>query len=220
MRIGLSFKQPLMGDAVACLLEGKRGWTSAFVARSVSEALTLAGTNPIAVLVADTAGMEADELQALVELHGCGSTSVVLLAAEADASPYLDLPIERVVSRRAPSEELFSILDDLARPSGRSRSSSLPFELSRRELECAQLVARGLSNRRIAEMTGLREQSVKNVVSLAMRKLSVENRVQVALRLSQAGADVLPVQAVVSISMPSASSKSAETSEGVGATRE
>ncbi len=203
MRIGLSFKEPLMGEAVACLLEGRRGWSSAFVARSVSEALVASGTSPVNVLLVDTLGLEADELQALVAAQEAG-TAVVLLVAEADPGAYLDLPLERVLSRRAPSEELFAALDEIARPSGRSRSGSLPFDLSRRELECAQLVARGLSNRRIAEMTGLREQSVKNVVSLAMRKMGVENRVQVALRLGQAGvSDAASLQlAVVSISVP------------------
>ncbi|GEM_PF-686020 len=203
MRIGLSFREPLVGEAVACLLEGRRGWAASFNARSVGEALECAKTTAISVLLADTLGMRDDELQALVELQECGSTAVVLLAAEADAGPYLDLPLERVVSRQSSSEELFAALDELARPSGRGRSSALPFELSRRELECAQLVACGLSNRRIAELTGLREQSVKNVVSLAMRKMSVENRVQVALRLNQAGvSEFVATHAVVSISMP------------------
>ena len=154
----------------------------------------LRANDSVNVLLVDTLGLEAEELQALVALRRSrGDAAVVLLVAEADPGAYLDLPVERVLSRRAPTDELFAALDELARPVGRVRAGSLPFELSRRELECAQLVARGLSNRRIAELTGLREQSVKNVVSLAMRKMSVENRVQVALRLGQAGvADAAP----------------------------
>ena len=204
MRIGLSFKESLMGEALACLLESRRGWSATFVAASASEAMASARSTPVNVLLVDTLGLESGELQDLVALREAGEAAVVLLVAEASAGSYLDLPLDRVVSRRAPSSALFSALDGLARPSGRVRAGALPFELSRRELECAQLVARGLSNRRIAELTGLREQSVKNVVSLAMRKLGVENRVQVALRLGQAGAaDGVPMQAVVSISMPS-----------------
>ena len=192
-----------MGEAVACLLEGRRGWSASFVSASANEALTEMRSTAVAVLLVDTTDLGAEELQALVAAQASGATAVVLLVAEVDPGAYLDLPVERVLSRRAPSEEFFSALDELARPAGRVRAGSLPFELSRRELECAQLVARGLSNRRIAELTGLREQSVKNVVSLAMRKMSVENRVQVALRLGQAGvADATPMHAVVSISMP------------------
>ncbi|RYG26039.1 response regulator transcription factor [bacterium] len=203
MRIGLSFREPLLGEAVACLLENRRSWSVGFVARSVSEALISARSNSVSVLVVDTLSLESGELQGLLALRESGSAAVVLLVAEPDPTPYVGLPVDRVLSRHSTTDELFATLDELARPVGRARHGSLPFDLSRRELECAQLVARGLSNRRIAELTGLREQSVKNVVSLAMRKMSVENRVQVALRLTQAGvSDTVPVKAVVSLSMP------------------
>ena len=58
--------------------------------------------------------------------------------------------------------------------------------MTKREYEVAALVAKGFSNRRVAEVTGLREQSIKNLVSVVMRKLKCENRVQVALRLANA----------------------------------
>lgn len=212
MRIGLSFRESLVGEALACLLEGRRAWPAAFVAPSVADALERASHSPIGVLLVDTLGIQADEIQALIELQECGEVAVVLLVAESSANAYLDLPLERVLSRRSSSEELFAALDEVSRRGRRRRHKVLPFELSGRELECAQLVSRGLSNRRIAELTGLREQSVKNVVSLAMRKMAVENRVQIALRLTQAGvadtlptrADTLPTRAVVSISVPEA----------------
>jgi DNA-binding NarL/FixJ family response regulator len=175
----------------------------AFAARSVSEALISARSNSVSVLVVDTLGVDPGELQGLLALRESGGAGIVLLVAEPDPAPYLSLPVDRVLSRHSTTDELFAALDELARPVGRARHNSLPFDLSRRELECAQLVARGLSNRRIAELTGLREQSVKNVVSLAMRKMSVENRVQVALRLTQAGvSDSVPMKAVVSLSIP------------------
>lgn len=56
--------------------------------------------------------------------------------------------------------------------------------LTRREMQVAQLVSQGLPNRKIAETLGIREQSVKNLVSVLMRKLQCENRVQVALQLT------------------------------------
>ena len=37
--------------------------------------------------------------------------------------------------------------------------------------------------RRIGQIMGLQEQSVKNLVSVVMRKLNCENRVQVALKM-------------------------------------
>lgn len=203
MRLGLIFREPLLGEALACLIENRRGWSAGFVASSVGEAINLARQEPVRVLLVGTLGLQAKELQDLLALRDAGAAAVVLVAAEADPGAYLDLPVDRVLSRGDNAETMFAALDELVRRVGRARAGSLPFELSRRELECSQLVARGLSNRRIAELTGLREQSVKNVVSLAMRKMSVDNRVQVALRLAQEGvAEGLPTQAVVSLSVP------------------
>jgi DNA-binding NarL/FixJ family response regulator len=55
--------------------------------------------------------------------------------------------------------------------------------LSHREFQVAEYVSKGYSNRTISEVSGLQEQSVKNLVSVVMRKLNCENRTQVALRL-------------------------------------
>ena len=200
MRIGLSFREPLVGEAIACLIENRRGWSACFVAGSVERAIHLLHESPVRVLLVDATDLRTAELGALLAMRDSGEAAVVLLAAEADPGPYLDLPVDRVLPRHVATEEMFAALDELARRGGRPRAGSLPFDLSRRELECAQLVARGLSNRRIAELTHLREQSVKNVVSLAMKKMGVDNRVQVALRLNGAGVpDALPTQAVVSL---------------------
>ena len=205
MRIGLSVREPLFGEALSCLLESRRGWSAAFVASSVEEALAYHRSSPVRLLLVDGAGLKARALDSLVELRRSSEVAIVLLVAENEIAAYHSLAVDRVLSRRAPTEETFAAMDEIFRRTGRARSGSLPFDLSRRELECARLVARGLSNRRIAELTGLREQSVKNVVSLAMRKLSVENRVQVALRLSQIGVpESLPTHAVVALPVPEA----------------
>ncbi|HKW71919.1 MAG TPA: alpha/beta fold hydrolase [Candidatus Dormibacteraeota bacterium] len=57
-------------------------------------------------------------------------------------------------------------------------------ELSRREREVAQLVARGLSNREIAQRLYLSERTVDNHVSHILDKLGFDSRVQVATWLS------------------------------------
>jgi len=54
-------------------------------------------------------------------------------------------------------------------------------KLSRREQDIVSLVARGLSNRAIADDLGLSEQSVKNLVSRVLKKCGMDNRVQLAL---------------------------------------
>ncbi|MFI5384709.1 MAG: response regulator transcription factor [Fimbriimonadales bacterium] len=63
-------------------------------------------------------------------------------------------------------------------------------DLSNREYQAACLIAKGYSNRMIAETMALKEQSVKNMVSTVIRKLHCENRVQVALRMSRQASSV------------------------------
>jgi DNA-binding NarL/FixJ family response regulator len=56
-----------------------------------------------------------------------------------------------------------------------------PSPISVRELEVMTLLAKGLSNRQIAERLGIREQTVKNHVTRTMEKLGVSNRLEVGL---------------------------------------
>jgi DNA-binding NarL/FixJ family response regulator len=149
------------------------------------------------VLIIDSIGLDQSDLQFLLGARAFGDFAVVLIADEEARERHADAPVDRIVDRNGPSSALFSVLGDLGgvvrvavrpyvRESRRSygRSSN---ELSQREYECAQLVAKGMSNRKIAQITGLREQSIKNLVSVIMRKLNCENRVQVALKLTSPG---------------------------------
>jgi DNA-binding NarL/FixJ family response regulator len=56
-----------------------------------------------------------------------------------------------------------------------------PTLLSPREALIARLVAKGWSNRRIAQHADMLEQSVKNALTQVYRKLRIENRVQLTL---------------------------------------
>ena len=53
--------------------------------------------------------------------------------------------------------------------------------LSPREREIATEIGKGKTNLEIAQTLRLQEQSIKNLVSSAMRKLKVRNRVELAL---------------------------------------
>jgi DNA-binding NarL/FixJ family response regulator len=56
-------------------------------------------------------------------------------------------------------------------------------DLSSREYEVAQLVAGGYSNQEISERLQISLQTVKNHLQSIFRKLSLENRVELALRI-------------------------------------
>jgi DNA-binding NarL/FixJ family response regulator len=57
--------------------------------------------------------------------------------------------------------------------------------LSPREYQIAQLVASGRSNRQIAERLAISEQTVKNHIQSIFRKLALNNRVELTIKLQR-----------------------------------
>jgi DNA-binding NarL/FixJ family response regulator len=66
-------------------------------------------------------------------------------------------------------------------------ASPLPGRLTQRETEVLRLVARGLSNREVAEALGTAEGTVKNQVSSIMSKLGVRDRTRAVLKALELG---------------------------------
>ena len=54
-------------------------------------------------------------------------------------------------------------------------------DLTRRQLEILSLLMEGTSNRDIAAELGVREQTVKNQLTIMYEKMGVQNRLQLAL---------------------------------------
>ena len=57
--------------------------------------------------------------------------------------------------------------------------------LSSREIEVVELVAKGMTNRQIAEARGTSERTVANQVASACKKLGAKNRRQLAVALAR-----------------------------------
>ncbi len=55
--------------------------------------------------------------------------------------------------------------------------------LSPREQEIAGLIARGMSNKEIARELGIRNQTVRNILSIVFRKTSIHRRTQLAVSM-------------------------------------
>ena len=81
------------------------------------------------------------------------------------------------------------VVSEFARlaPPARSIDAGLAEPLSEREKEVLGLVARGLSNREIADTLFLAEGTVKNYVTTILQKIGVRDRTQAALRARELG---------------------------------
>jgi DNA-binding NarL/FixJ family response regulator len=77
--------------------------------------------------------------------------------------------------RAARLQDAVALLRDL-----HTLEPAMPSHLTRREWEVAQLIAHGLSNRRIAEQLVLSERTVDSHVSHILRKLGCGSRAQIA----------------------------------------
>ncbi len=82
-----------------------------------------------------------------------------------------------------------TLVDELTRipPLSADAASSLIEPLSEREREVLHLIARGCRNREIAATLHLAEGTVRNYVSSLMRKIYVEDRVQLVVRAKELG---------------------------------
>jgi DNA-binding NarL/FixJ family response regulator len=203
MRVALCCKEGLFCEALASLLDHHGSFQVVANETNARALIGAAKEQRAQMMVVDSFELGRNDLQFLLGARAFGDFVIVLIVNDAEREEFAEVPVDRIVSRMANAEKLFDALGELGgkvRLSGRPmvREGRKPYgskddnSLSRREYEVAQLVAKGMSNRRISHVTGLREQSIKNLVSVVMRKLHCENRVQVALKLVDAPVDPGP----------------------------
>lgn len=191
MRVAVCCKEGLLCEAIASLLSQRGGFTVVGSSPDVRSCIALAKDGGADVIVIHADAIDRADLSFLSGARTYGDFKTVLIANDVRPKTLGDFEFDREFSLSAGSEELFAALRDY-REEGRARGRYVregrrrygSFNLTKREYDVAMLVARGLSNRSIAQAAGLQEQSVKNLVSVIMRKLNCENRVQVALKLT------------------------------------
>lgn len=196
MRVALCSKEGLFGDALASLLDQHGSFQVVATEHSPRQLINAAKEFRAQVMLVDSYELDRNELQFLLGARAFGDFGIVLIVSDDEREEFVESAVDRIVSRSSGAAHLFEALEELG---GNVRMVARPFvretrrtygngnDLTRREYEVAQLVAKGMSNRKISQVTGLREQSIKNLVSVIMRKLHCENRVQVALKLTRTG---------------------------------
>jgi DNA-binding NarL/FixJ family response regulator len=120
---------------------------------------------------------DADEAAAA---RAAAAGASALAAKSIDPDELADL-VRRVAVAESP-------LAASRRPAEAADEESGPASLlNERELRVVDLIARGQSNREIAESIGVSEQTVKNAVSSVLRKLAVSDRTQAVIAALRAG---------------------------------
>ena len=194
MKIALCSREPLFGEALGSLLSNEGNFDVVARESSPRTCLTAAKDQKAQIIVLDGHGLQTNDIEFFMGARAYGDFGIILIGGEGHTGEG-EHNIDAVLGRDSGSTALFRAVRDVGAafvrvPTGRVRERRTNYgngiELTRREYEVASLVGKGFSNRRIAAVTGLREQSIKNLVSVIMRKLKCENRVQVALRLTSA----------------------------------
>ena len=192
MRIAICFKERLLLDALAGMLE-RKGTYSVVARESTARALISSSKATQAqVMLLEAAGLGAEDAQFLQGAKAFGEF-VVLVVGDKLPAGFDKSIVDVMIPRDAGGDDLLDALagvQDKLPARMMVREGKRPYRrgnrLTYREYEVAEFVSKGYSNRRISEVSGLREQSVKNLVSVIMRKLQCENRTQVALKLLNA----------------------------------
>ena len=147
----------------------------------------LKARHPSVEVVAITSFIEEDRIAAAIE---AGASGFLLKDAEADdlagairsaygGEVYLDPAIAGIVARR---------MRDAGRNGG-DRSDDGIARLTARERDVLACVARGLSNRAIADELGMAERTARTHVSNILAKLGLTSRTQAALFAVEHGLD-------------------------------
>ena len=126
----------------------------------------------------DTMGLPAALFDAL--LAGGPETSLPLRADTAQATPYLSF-----IGRAGEDEHLLRI--SAQEPGNAEAALRRRYQLTAREAEIALWLARGKSNRDIAEILSLSPRTVNKHLEAVFEKLGVENRAAAAVMIARTG---------------------------------
>ena len=95
----------------------------------------------------------------------------------------------RFYMSRAIASRTFDLFSEIVKTGTRRRESGLgngvgkpfPPQITRTESKIAAFIGEGLSNKRIAEILGLKEGTVRNYISVILQKTHLEHRTQIAI---------------------------------------
>ncbi len=203
VRIVVVDDHPLFREGVANILQSEAGLEVVAQGASADEAVKLAGDLMPDLMLLDI-DMPGNGLEAarkitesypvirIVMLTVSEAEENLLAAMKAGAKAYILkgvagrelLRIVRLVlagESYVPPALAASLLTDLSKPGAQRQAADPRDELTQREIDILELLAKGMSNKEIGEKLFLSEKTVKHYVTNILQKLQVHNRVEAAL---------------------------------------
>jgi DNA-binding NarL/FixJ family response regulator len=211
IRILLADDQSLFREALRMLISSQPDLEVVGEAANGEEAIRLADSSRPNVVLMDLQMPVMNGVTATRQLHSAQPDCRVIALTTFDTDEYifdcLRAGAVGYLLKDAPSENLFAAIRAAARgesflqPSVTTRvlaefsrlsdhpaaSPTLVEPLSDREQEILRMIARGASNREIAEALFITEGTVKNHVTNILSKLDVRDRTQAALKARELG---------------------------------
>jgi DNA-binding NarL/FixJ family response regulator len=201
VRVVIADDQPLMRTGLRKVLESEPGIEVAGEAANGREALDVVRHRRPDVALMDIRMPILDGLEATRRIVALGIGTRVLILTTYDLDEYVFAALRAGASgfllKDRPPEELVAaigivvggdallspsitrrLVEEFARRPGAESAPPALRELTPRELEVLQLVARGRSNREVADILVISEATVKTHVGSLLGKLSLRDRVQ------------------------------------------
>jgi DNA-binding NarL/FixJ family response regulator len=192
MRVAICVRETLLREALGGMLSQDPSLEVVASAGKISSTLSGASVHDADLLIIDIDDLSEDELESLRNTVSDGMTVIAL--ASPSSPEKSGVLFARMVHKDAGLNRLFKAIyevssKEIRRPRFIIREAAAVYGsrtvLTPRENEIALKVAEGKINREIAEELHIAEQTVKNLVSVVMRKLECANRTQLAIKLSK-----------------------------------
>lgn len=199
VRIAIADDHRILREGVRKLLEAEPGFEVVGEAADGAEAIDLVRKASPDVLLLDLAMPGIPGLEVLRQVASLPGVRVLLLTASSDRREIgraLQLGACGVVMKGSPSQLLFrgirGVMEgrywlgregvtDLAGYLQERETPASPYNLTPREVEIVEVVARGFANKDIALQLGISEQTVKHHLTSIYDKVGVSNRLELAL---------------------------------------
>lgn len=209
IRVLLADDHPLFRDGLRGLLDDTDGFELVGEAGDGDEAVALAGSLRPDVVLMDLRMPGIDGVEATRRILGSGSAGAVLVLTMSDDDGHVFAALRAgargYILKGAPGPEIAESIRVIAsgrailaapiaermdryfaRPRSNTQNPMFP-QLSSREAEVLELVARGLSNREIASRLVISEKTVRNNVSAILLKLGAPTRAAAIALVRDAG---------------------------------